>query len=222
MRDAVFAAGAGRIGDYERCSWYTEGTGTFLALEGTNPTVGEVGREERVDELRLETVFPEEAQDDVVAALRAAHPYEEPAFDIYALAVKARLTPTAAPAATPARPPTASSSRPRTATVLAAEGDAIGVGDEQRRRVPRPRRRPDAGARARGARGRGALRLRADGQADARRVPVKNEALRALDVQAARLGRGDRRGVGYVHVRREKNELADRLVNEALDAEQPA
>ena len=85
VRDALFAAGAGRIGDYERCSWYTEGTGTFLGGEGTNPTVGVAGREERVAELRLETVFPAKRQDDVVAALHGAHPYEEPAFDIYAL-----------------------------------------------------------------------------------------------------------------------------------------
>lgn len=85
VRDAVFAAGAGRIGDYERASWYTEGTGTFLGGEGTNPAIGESGREERVPELRLETVFPEDRQDEVVAALRRAHPYEEPAFDIYAL-----------------------------------------------------------------------------------------------------------------------------------------
>jgi hypothetical protein len=85
VRDALFAAGAGRIGDYERCSWYTEGTGTFLGGEATDPTIGERGREERVPELRLETVFPEERQDEVVAALRDAHPYEEPAFDIYPL-----------------------------------------------------------------------------------------------------------------------------------------
>jgi hypothetical protein len=86
VRDAVFTAGAGRIGDYERCSWYTEGTGTFRGLPGANPVVGEVGEEERVAEVRLETVFPSERHDDVVAALRAAHPYEEPAFDIYVLA----------------------------------------------------------------------------------------------------------------------------------------
>jgi len=85
VRNALFAAGAGRIGEYERCSWYTDGTGTFLGGKGTTPTVGESGREQRVMELRLETVFPEEMQDDVIAALRAAHPYEEPAFDIYAL-----------------------------------------------------------------------------------------------------------------------------------------
>ncbi len=86
VRDALFAAGAGRIGDYERCSWYTEGTGTFLGGEGTDPTVGEKGREERVPELRLEMVYPPERELDVVRALREAHPYEEPAFDLYTLA----------------------------------------------------------------------------------------------------------------------------------------
>jgi hypothetical protein len=85
VRDAVFAAGAGHIGNYERCSWYTEGTGTFLARVGADPAVGEVGTEERVRELRLETVFPEDRHDDVVAALRTAHPYEEPAFDVIPL-----------------------------------------------------------------------------------------------------------------------------------------
>jgi hypothetical protein len=85
VREALFAAGAGRIGNYEHCSWYTEGTGTFLGGEGTSPSVGQAGREERVAELRLETVFPADRQDDVVAALRRAHPYEEPAFDVYEL-----------------------------------------------------------------------------------------------------------------------------------------
>ena len=85
VRDAIFGAGAGRIGDYERCSWFTDGTGTFRGGESTSPTVGEKGREERVRELRLETVFPEDRHDDVIGALRAAHPYEEPAFDVYEL-----------------------------------------------------------------------------------------------------------------------------------------
>ena len=85
-RDAVFAAGAGRIGGYERCSWYAAGTGTFFGGEGTSPAIGEAGREQRVAELRVETVVPGEAVETVVAALRAAHPYEEPAFDLYPLA----------------------------------------------------------------------------------------------------------------------------------------
>ena len=85
VRSALFAAGAGRIGYYEHCSWYTEGTGTFLGGEGSSPTIGEAGREERVAEVRLETIFPVARHDEVVAALRRAHPYEEPAFDVYAL-----------------------------------------------------------------------------------------------------------------------------------------
>ena len=85
-REAVFAAGAGVIGGYTRCSWYTEGTGTFVGGVGTTPSVGEAGREERAAELRVETVVPAERVDAVVAALRDAHPYEEVAFDLYPLA----------------------------------------------------------------------------------------------------------------------------------------
>jgi hypothetical protein len=85
-RAAVFAAGAGRIGDYERCSWYAAGTGTYVGGEGTSPAVGEAGREQRVAELRVETVVPDDALAEVVAALKDAHPYEEPAYDVYALA----------------------------------------------------------------------------------------------------------------------------------------
>ena len=84
-RDAVFAAGAGRIGDYERCSWYAAGTGTYLGGAGTNPTLGEAGREERVAELRVETVVPDDRLAHVVAALKEAHPYEEPTYDVYPL-----------------------------------------------------------------------------------------------------------------------------------------
>jgi hypothetical protein len=85
VRTSLFEAGAGKIGKYEHCSWYAAGTGTFLAGEGTEPALGQRGKEQRVSELRLETVFPEELQDEVVAALRRTHPYEEPAFDIYPL-----------------------------------------------------------------------------------------------------------------------------------------
>lgn len=85
-REAVFAAGAGRVGDYERCSWYAAGTGTFYGDAGTSPAIGEPGREQRVSELRVETVVPAERIAEVVAALKAAHPYEEPAYDVYELA----------------------------------------------------------------------------------------------------------------------------------------
>jgi len=84
-REAVFDAGGGRIGEYERCSWYTAGTGTFLGGEETDPAVGERGREEHVPELRVETVVPDDRLEGVVAALRGAHPYEEPAYDVYPL-----------------------------------------------------------------------------------------------------------------------------------------
>jgi hypothetical protein len=84
-REAVFEAGGGRIGDYERCSWYTAGTGTFLGGESTDPAVGEQGREEHVPELRVETVLPEDRLEAAVAALKSAHPYEEPAYDVYPL-----------------------------------------------------------------------------------------------------------------------------------------
>ena len=84
-RSAVFDAGGGRIGAYERCSWYAAGTGTFLGDEGTQPAVGERGSEERVAELRVETVGPEDRLDAVVAALKLAHPYEELAYDVYPL-----------------------------------------------------------------------------------------------------------------------------------------
>jgi hypothetical protein len=84
-RDAVFEAGGGRIGDYTRCSWYTAGTGTFVGGEGSEPAVGESGLEEHVPELRVETVVPEARIRDVIVALKLAHPYEEPAFDVYPL-----------------------------------------------------------------------------------------------------------------------------------------
>jgi hypothetical protein len=88
--EALFAAGAGRIGRYERCAWYTEGTGTFLAGEGARPSIGALGREQRVAEYRLETVYPTESEAEVVHALRESHPYEEPAFEIYELLEPAR------------------------------------------------------------------------------------------------------------------------------------
>lgn len=82
-RDAVFAAGAGWIGNYSRCSWATFGEGTFRGGEGTQPAVGEAGHDQSVPEYRVETVVPAGKLEAVVAALRRAHPYEEPAFDVY-------------------------------------------------------------------------------------------------------------------------------------------
>src|SRR5256714_6689117 len=99
VREALFEAGAGRIGNYERCSFYTEGTGTFFGGEGTDPDVGQAGREQRVAELRLETVFPEERQGEGGEALRRAHPYEAPALDAYPLLGRGASRPAAAHAA---------------------------------------------------------------------------------------------------------------------------
>ncbi|MCG3177777.1 MAG: GTP cyclohydrolase 1 type 2 [Phycisphaerae bacterium] len=86
VSDALFAAGAGVIGRYSRCSFRSSGTGTFLGGEGSNPTLGQAGRMEQADEVRLEVVVPAGHAADAVAALRRAHPYEEVAFDLYPLA----------------------------------------------------------------------------------------------------------------------------------------
>jgi dinuclear metal center YbgI/SA1388 family protein len=83
VHEALSAAGAGRIGDYSHCSFATAGTGQFKPLEGAHPTIGTVGKLERVAETKLEMVLPRERREAVVAALRATHPYEEPAFDLF-------------------------------------------------------------------------------------------------------------------------------------------
>jgi len=83
---ALFAAGAGRIGDYSSCSFQTRGTGTFFGEEGTKPAVGSAGKLERADEIRIETVVPIAKIESVIRALRQSHPYEEPAFDLNQLA----------------------------------------------------------------------------------------------------------------------------------------
>ncbi|MGW1343750.1 Nif3-like dinuclear metal center hexameric protein [Kribbella sp. NPDC002412] len=86
MLDALAKAGAGRIGDYDRAAWSGTGEGTFRPLEGANPTIGQVGDIEVVAENRLEMLVPRRNRRAVVEALKAAHSYEEPAFDIYELA----------------------------------------------------------------------------------------------------------------------------------------
>jgi hypothetical protein len=86
LRAAMGEAGAGRIGNYDHCSFTTRGVGRFRPLAGANPAIGEVGRLEEVAEERIETVCAEHSLRDVLAAIRRAHPYEEPAIDIYPLA----------------------------------------------------------------------------------------------------------------------------------------
>ncbi len=84
--DALAAAGAGRLGDYERCAWTTQGIGTFVPLAGADPAIGVVGSAERVEETRIEMVLRRDRRTAVVSALKAAHPYEEPAYDVLELA----------------------------------------------------------------------------------------------------------------------------------------
>jgi hypothetical protein len=79
---AVFAVGAGAIGDYRDCAFVAPGTGQFRPVPGANPAIGEVGSLEHVPENRVEVVLPRRLRRDVVAALTAAHPYEEPAFHV--------------------------------------------------------------------------------------------------------------------------------------------
>lgn len=85
VSDAMFTAGAGHIGQYRECSFRLAGTGTFFGSESTNPTIGEKGRREDVAEWRLEVICPDRLLETVVAAMREAHSYEEPAYDVYAL-----------------------------------------------------------------------------------------------------------------------------------------
>lgn len=84
--EALSAAGAGAIGAYDRCHFRVTGEGSFRPLEGADPHVGRIGEVERVAEARVEMVLPRGRRDAVVAALRASHPYEEPAFQILELA----------------------------------------------------------------------------------------------------------------------------------------
>ena len=86
VRDAMVAAGAGAIGDYDSCSFTASGEGRFRPLDGANPAIGQVGEVEVVQEARVESVVPRAKRAAVVAAMRAAHPYEEPAFDVLELA----------------------------------------------------------------------------------------------------------------------------------------
>jgi dinuclear metal center YbgI/SA1388 family protein len=85
VQAAMFEAGAGNIGDYSHCSWSVTGIGQFLPHDGAKPAIGHVGTVERVEEDRFEVIAPARARATVLAAMRAAHPYEEPAFDVFAL-----------------------------------------------------------------------------------------------------------------------------------------
>jgi dinuclear metal center YbgI/SA1388 family protein len=85
VRNAMSRAGAGWIGNYSDCSFMTKGTGTFRPLEGTNPYIGSKGKLEYVDEIKLETIVPQEKLHRVIDEMIKSHPYEEVAYDIYPL-----------------------------------------------------------------------------------------------------------------------------------------
>ncbi|PTB93577.1 NGG1p interacting factor NIF3 [Marinobacter sp. B9-2] len=82
-KQALFDAGAGRIGDYDCCAWQCLGTGQFRPLEGSDPFLGKAGEIEAVDEYKVELVCADELLQDALAALKQAHPYEEPAYEVY-------------------------------------------------------------------------------------------------------------------------------------------
>lgn len=82
-KKAIFDAGGGRLGNYDSCSWQVLGEGQFRPLKGSNPHIGKVDAVEVVPEWRLEVLVTNEVLSDVVQAMRQAHPYEEPAYEIY-------------------------------------------------------------------------------------------------------------------------------------------
>ncbi|ROQ20431.1 hypothetical protein EDC38_1036 [Marinimicrobium koreense] len=86
VKAAVFATGAGRIGDYDSCCWQSLGQGQFRPLAGSQPFLGRQGEVERVAEYRVELVCADDLIRPAISALRAAHPYEEPAYDVWQLA----------------------------------------------------------------------------------------------------------------------------------------
>ncbi|SHE29790.1 dinuclear metal center protein, YbgI/SA1388 family [Caldanaerobius fijiensis DSM 17918] len=83
VRDAMSEAGAGHIGNYSHCTFACEGIGTFKPLQGSNPFIGQVGKLEKAEEYRLETIVPESRLDAVIKAMLSVHPYEEVAYDVY-------------------------------------------------------------------------------------------------------------------------------------------
>ena len=85
VSNAIFAAGAGAIGNYRNCGFQAKGTGSFMPLEGARPAIGKKGKTEKVAEVRFETIVPAEKLDAVIAAMKKAHPYETPAFDVFKL-----------------------------------------------------------------------------------------------------------------------------------------
>ena len=88
ISQAIFEAGVGKIGKYTETSFKIKGKGTFKPMEGAKPFVGKIGKRELVEEIKIETVVPERNLESVIEAMKKAHPYEEPAYDIYELKIK--------------------------------------------------------------------------------------------------------------------------------------
>ena len=85
VREAMGKAGGGKIGNYTFCSFTTEGVGRFMPVDGANPAIGEVGKIESIVEERIEITCERELLQDVVAAIKSVHPYEEVVIDVYSL-----------------------------------------------------------------------------------------------------------------------------------------
>jgi len=85
VKQALFDAGAGRIGNYDSCCWQSSGIGQFRPLAGSNPAIGSIDEVERVSEVKIELVCEDDLVGVAVRAMREAHPYEEPAFDVWEL-----------------------------------------------------------------------------------------------------------------------------------------
>ena len=194
------------------------GTGTFRGGEGSDPTIGERGREERVPELRLETVYPAEREDGRGAGASRGASVRGAGVRPLSAAVKARLSTDGGARGNPGPAAYGYVLETDDGTVLAAHGEAIGVATnnvaEYRAVVEGLRKAVDVGV--------DELEVVSDSELIVHQMrgewKIKNEALKLLWGEAQELA--DRLGkVRYTAVRREHNELADRLVNEALDAE---
>lgn len=86
-KQALFDAGAGRIGDYDSCAWQCRGQGQFRPLEGSDPFLGNQGDLEAVDEFKVELVCADDVITPAIRALKQAHPYEEPAYEVYRMEI---------------------------------------------------------------------------------------------------------------------------------------
>lgn len=135
VRAAMAEAGAGAIGDYDCCSFTSTGEGRFRPLAGARPAIGSVGDLEVVEEVRVEMVAPREARGRVVAAMRAAHPYEEPAHDIVELAGQDDLTSGSGRIGTLAEPVSLGEFADRVAAVLPATAHGVRVAGDPDRQV---------------------------------------------------------------------------------------